>query len=71
MSVKQSLGVSEPVAVEARPACAELADPETVDPRDGAGGLFSRPASLRPEVPPEAGEPPARSLFAPRGLFRS
>ena len=37
---------------------------------DSVGGLFSAPASLLPDMQPEAGEPPARSLFALRGLFR-
>lgn len=45
-------------------------EPATTDFRDSEGGLFAGPASLLPEKEPAAGEPPVRSLFAPRGLFR-
>lgn len=65
-----------PVATE--PLAAEAVQPPSEQPAEAAGsgfadsvgGLFAEPVSLLPELTPEADEPPARSLFAPRGLFR-
>ena len=37
---------------------------------DSEGGLFSGPVSLLPDMETATSEPPVRSLFAPRGLFR-
>ncbi len=60
--------------VSTRPAAQEAvtspAEPVATDFRDSEGGLFAGPASLLPEMEPASGEPPVRSLFAPRGLFR-
>lgn len=53
-----------------RTPAAPGAEAALTDFSDSEGGLFAGPASLLPEVEPAAGEPPVRSLFAPRGLFR-
>ncbi len=51
----------------ARPAAQE---PVVGDFSDSEGGLFAGPASLLPEMESTSDEPPVRSLFSPRGLFR-
>jgi hypothetical protein len=72
MHVKRHPPVTtEPLAAEAVQPSPEPAENAGSDFQDSVGGLFAGPVSLLPDVPPEAGEPPVRSLFAPRGLFRS
>lgn len=67
---QQPPDVTEPLAAEVvqpSPASTEAAGSGF---EDSVGGLFAGPVSLLPNVKPEADEPPVRSLFAPRGLFR-
>jgi len=59
-----------PLAAEGGQPAPESAEAAGAGFEDSVGGLFAGPVSLLPEVTPEGGEPPVRSLFAPRGLFR-
>lgn len=59
-----------PLRSEAARRAAPQGGPLAPEFSDSEGGLFSGPVSLLPDVEAPAGEPPVRSLFAPRGLFR-
>ena len=52
------------------PLSEEEARQAVADFSDSVGGLFAGPVSRLPDMTPETGEPPVRSLFALRGLFR-
>ena len=72
MSIVRPDAVPEPVPAQTE---VEVRAPlpggmAAADFRDSEGGLFSGPASLLPEIEAASSEPPVRSLFAPRGLFR-
>jgi hypothetical protein len=65
-------GSSDPAHVrsEAAGSASPQGGPPAPEFSDSEGGLFSGPASLLPDMEAAADEPPVRSLFAPRGLFR-
>lgn len=70
MSIPLPDAVPEPVLAQAESRAPQSGEPVPADFRDSEGGLFSGPASLLPDMEAASSEPPVRSLFAPRGLFR-
>ena len=64
-SPEPALGQPAPEARASQPS-----GPAAADFSDSVGGLFAGPVSRLPDMPAETGEPPVRSLFALRGLFR-
>lgn len=70
MSTLRPDAVPEPAQAQAEPRALQPGELAAADFRDSEGGLFSGPASLLPDLEAASSEPPVRSLFAPRGLFR-